>query len=216
MDAAVHNEHFPNQLVFSDEETFHLSGKVNRHIVRIWGSENSHAYIEHVRDSPKVNVFCAVYSSKVYGPFFFAEKTVSGITYLDMLKIWLFPQLKEDMQNFIFQQDGAPPHWYLEVRKFLNNELPQHRIGRSAAYDLVLQSYPPRSPDLAQFDFFLWGYVKDCVFIPPLPTNVPVLKQHICDALQTVNSATLQRVWQEMAYRIDIIRVTKGSHIEHL
>jgi hypothetical protein len=26
----------------------------------------------------------------------------------------------------------------------------------------------------------------------------------------------LQRVWQELDYRIDIFRVTKGAHIEHL
>ena len=26
----------------------------------------------------------------------------------------------------------------------------------------------------------------------------------------------LQRVWQELYYRIDICRVTKGGHIEHL
>jgi hypothetical protein len=26
----------------------------------------------------------------------------------------------------------------------------------------------------------------------------------------------LQRVWQQLDYRIDICRVTKGAHIEHL
>jgi hypothetical protein len=26
----------------------------------------------------------------------------------------------------------------------------------------------------------------------------------------------LSRVWQELGYRIDICRVTKGGHIEHL
>jgi hypothetical protein len=42
--------------------------------------------VEHQRDSPKVNVFCAISSQKVYGPFFFAEETVTGMTYLDMLQ----------------------------------------------------------------------------------------------------------------------------------
>jgi hypothetical protein len=26
----------------------------------------------------------------------------------------------------------------------------------------------------------------------------------------------LQRVWQELDYRIDICRITKGGHVEHL
>jgi hypothetical protein len=51
---------FPEKLVFSDEATFHISGKVNRHNVRIWGTENPHTILEHERDSPKLNVFCAI------------------------------------------------------------------------------------------------------------------------------------------------------------
>jgi hypothetical protein len=59
---------FAEKLGFSDEATFHMCGKVNRHNVRIWGTENPHATMEHACDSPNVNVFCAVSSCKVYGP----------------------------------------------------------------------------------------------------------------------------------------------------
>jgi hypothetical protein len=41
-----------------------------------------------------MNVFCAVSSCKVYGPFFFAEPTVTGYCYLDMLQLWLMQQLQ--------------------------------------------------------------------------------------------------------------------------
>ena len=57
----------------------------------------------YVRDSPKVNVFCAVSSCKVYGPFFFAEPNVTSINYLDTLQLWLMPQLQEDSEDFIFE-----------------------------------------------------------------------------------------------------------------
>jgi len=79
------DDHFLEKVQFSDEATFHISGSVNRHIVRIWGSENPHAYVEHQHDSRNVNVFCAISSQKVYGPFLFDEETVTGMTYLDML-----------------------------------------------------------------------------------------------------------------------------------
>jgi hypothetical protein len=72
---------FAEKLVFSDEVTFHVCGKVNHHNVRIWGTENPHAMMEHIHDSPKVNVFCAVSSCKVYGTFFFAEPNVTSIYY---------------------------------------------------------------------------------------------------------------------------------------
>ena len=35
------------RLIFSDETTFHLSGKVNRHNVRIWGLQNPQEALEH-------------------------------------------------------------------------------------------------------------------------------------------------------------------------
>ena len=81
------NDHFLEKVQFSDEATFHVSGAVNCRSVRTWGSENPHAYVQHQCDSPKVNVFYAISSQKVYSPFFFAEETVTGMTYLDMLQL---------------------------------------------------------------------------------------------------------------------------------
>ena len=36
-------EAFLKRVCFSDEATFHISGKLNKHSVRIWGSQNPHA-----------------------------------------------------------------------------------------------------------------------------------------------------------------------------
>jgi len=57
-------DHFLEKVQFSHDATFHVSGAVNRRNVRIWGSENPHTYVQHQRDSPKVNVFCAISSQK--------------------------------------------------------------------------------------------------------------------------------------------------------
>jgi hypothetical protein len=46
--------------------------------------------------------------------------------------------------------------------------------------------------------------------------DLPVLKQTIVEAVAAIDRQMLQRVWQELDYRIDICRVTKGGHIEHL
>jgi hypothetical protein len=56
---------------------------------------------------------------------FFAKETVTGVTYMDMLQNWLLPQMNKDSVDFIFQQDGAPPHCDQDVRDFLNESLPQ-------------------------------------------------------------------------------------------
>ena len=70
-DMLLEDNTFLPRMIFSDEATFHLSGKVSRHNVHIWGLENPHEIVQHEHDSPKINVFSAVSVRKIYGPFFF-------------------------------------------------------------------------------------------------------------------------------------------------
>ena len=70
----------------TDEACFHLSGKVNRHNVRIWGSKTPHMVIEHIRNSPKVNVWCVLLHDRFMGPFLFSDDTVTSSIYTNMLE----------------------------------------------------------------------------------------------------------------------------------
>jgi hypothetical protein len=109
MQEAMAEDGFLDRVVFSDESTFHLSGKVHRHNVRIWGTENPHAIAHYERTSPKIDVFYAMSTRKIYGSFFFHEDTVTGTSYLELLQTWLFPKLhKYKPEDFIWQQDGLP------------------------------------------------------------------------------------------------------------
>jgi len=87
-------------------------GKLIGIIFAYGGQQNPKSVVEVACDSPKVNVFCAVSTFKVYGPFFFLEQTVTGIAFLDMLTEWLLPQLNEDSADFILQMDGAQLHFH--------------------------------------------------------------------------------------------------------
>ncbi|PNF14455.1 hypothetical protein B7P43_G01713 [Cryptotermes secundus] len=129
MQLKTEEDGFVGRLI-SDEAMFHISGKVNRHNVHSWRTEQPQAQIEHQHDSPKVNVFCAVSREKVHSPFFF--------------------------------------HFHRNVRVFLNCVLPQCWIGQAAATgDNNHLPWPPCSPDLTLCDLFLWGFVKDSLYVPP-------------------------------------------------
>ena len=58
--------------------------------------------------------------------------------------------------------------------------------------------------------------VEERVSVLPLPVSLNELKQRITTAVASVDEDMLKSVWTELDYRIDICRVTKGSHIEHL
>jgi hypothetical protein len=50
--------------------------------------------------------------------------------------------------------------------------------------------WPLRSPDATPCDFFLWGYVKDQVYVPHLPASIPELKVRIRTAIETITADT--------------------------
>jgi hypothetical protein len=49
-----------------------------------------------------------------------------------------------------------------------------------------------------------------------LPRDLADLKARIIAAAKNTDASMLTRVWQELEYRIDVCRVTRGIHIEHL
>ncbi|KAJ4428453.1 hypothetical protein ANN_24490 [Periplaneta americana] len=143
---------------------------------------------------------------RIIGPYFFAEKTVTANTYLDMLQLYAVPQLPD---GAIFQQDGAPPHFANMVRTFLDEQFPARWIGRGSPYI----TWPARSPDLTPPDFFLWGFVKDQVYRTPV-RDLADLQERIYAAVNNVTPQMLHNTWVEVEYRLDISRATNGSHVE--
>ena len=82
-------------------------------------------------------------------------------------------------------------------------------VGVSTTWHLVLQIQP-------HVISFYGVYVKDQVYVPPLPASIPELKARIRTAIETVIADMLQTVWNELDYRVDVCRITNGAHIEHL
>ena len=182
----VEEEELYERLVYSNKATFYTNDKVSRHKISIWSEETPHVTIEHERDSKKVNEFCTISKNYVHGPFLF-EGDVTGSVYLQMLQNWLMDELiANDGDDFIYQQDGAPPHWKLTVRAYLNDNLLWKRISRAGGEDNVMLKRCSRSSDLTRCDFFLWRYVKSLIYVHPFPANENKLKQRITTALDSV------------------------------
>ena len=155
-----------------------------------------------------MNVWCGIMCNQIIGSFFFNEASITADVYLNLLIKYMTPQLIDFQPTIIFQQNGAPPHWGLHVREFLNETFPDRWIGKDGAIP-----WPPHSPDITPLDFFLWGYVKDIVYQTKV-RDMTDLKQRISNAIATIDEAMLQRTWQEIEYRLDVLRATNGAHIE--
>jgi hypothetical protein len=158
---------FLDSVIFSYESTFYVSGKVSTHNCRIWGSENSHAFLEYVCVSPKENVFCA-HCKECTAPCSSWKRPLPiSCICLDMLKQFLILQLDEDHQErrIHFQQDSTPLHYLGKVWEYLSTSFSGRWIGR--AVPIACTSFPGSyTPGI-----FLMG-----VFAPTLPANVTELR----------------------------------------
>jgi len=52
--------------------------------------------------------------------------------------------------------------------------------------------------------------------VPPLPADLQDLRNRITAAVTLADGDLLTRMWNEMGYRIDVCRITKGGRIERL
>ncbi|MCP4491774.1 MAG: hypothetical protein GY820_31375 [Gammaproteobacteria bacterium] len=198
-------------IIFSDEAVFTVDGRVNKQNCRYWCDENPNFYTEQPLHSPKVMVWCALWSGGLIGPFFF-EGSVTAPTYLEMLEKFFWPLIADhpNRQELFFMQDGAPPHFAITVRQWLDENFEEKWIGRRGPIE-----WPPRSPDLTPCDFFLWGYLKSLVY-KEKPQGVEDLKIKISAACASIEQEVIDRSLVKYKNRLGKCIEIGGGHIEQL
>lgn len=207
-------------IVFSDECTFTLHGHAHRQNCRYWSTENPHwIRDEHTQYPEKVNVWAGIVGNYVIGPFFINDN-LNRDNYLVLLQNNVVPRLAnlypdpanpQVPANMIwFQQDGAPPHYSINVRQYLDLRFPDRWIGRRGSIE-----WPARSPDLTPLDFFLWGYVKGMVY-KTKPRDLDDLRERITLAIRSVTPQMLNNVRRHFYLRLGCCQDVQGKHFEHL
>lgn len=210
---------FTEWILFSDEATFTLHGHVNRQNCRYWSNENPHWMREcHTQHPQKTNVWAGIIGGRIVGPVFFNQNLTAEL-YLDMLQN-LVPALAALFPNEVdpaimderiwFQQDGAPPHFALIVRNYLDQMFPNRWIGRRGPIE-----WPARSPDLTPLDFFLWGYLKSKVYLTK-PNDIEDLQNRIREEIRQITPQVLENVQNGFYHRLGHCQQQVGGHFEHL
>lgn len=205
------DDQFLNNLIMSDEAHFCLNGCINKQNNRFWGKSNPREIHHHQLHPQKCTVWCGVMADRVIGPYFFeneegqAEK-INGARYRTMLEMFLRPAI-QDNQQIWFQQDGATAHTAKPTMKILREIFGKRIISKNSEFN-----WPPRSPDLTAPDFFLWGYLKNRVYINK-PKTIQDLKDNIKAEIQTLRPETLRTVMESALKRACICEQQNGCHL---
>ena len=161
----------------------------------------AHATVEsNFQQRFSVNVWCAVLDDQLIGPFIL-EGRLTGEAYLRFLQEELPPLLEDVPLNkqgcMYFQHDGAPPHFSLEVRNFVNYHFPGRWIRRGGPHN-----WPARSPDLSPLDYCVLGWMKELVYSVKVGTRDALLVR-VLDAADRIRNSQrkLQRATRAVQNR---------------
>ncbi|GBN38054.1 hypothetical protein AVEN_196045-1 [Araneus ventricosus] len=111
-----------------------------------------------------------------------------------------------------FQHDGAPAHFSIDVRNYLNDTFGARWIGRGGPVPC-----PPLSPDLLSLDYFLWGHLKSLVYPTPVDSDEdPVARISVDAARVREIPAIFERVRQSLHLRCQACIAVGGRNFEQL
>ena len=149
-------------------------------------------------------------------PFFFEKEqeqavTVNGDRYRVRLNVFFFTKIQEDdVGNIWFQQDGATCHTAEATLNVLCPVFEDSIISRRAHV-----VWPPRSCDLIQLDYYLWGAVKN-KFYTDKPETIYALKDNISEAIGGIQLHTSDNVLKNWTDRVSYCMASRDSHLNEI
>ena len=205
----------PN-ILWSDESTFTRDKAFNIHNTHYWANENPRV-IRRTNHQHRfsVNLWAGMVGNQLIGPIEIPVRLNSEI-YLNFLQNQL-GELLEDVPlevrlGLYFQHDGAPAHFGLPVRNWLNDNYPNRWIGRGGPI-----AWPARSPDLNPLDYYFWGHITSIVYATEINSRDELVERiHNAGNQIRENNFQILQATSNIRRRARLCIREQGNHFEHL
>ena len=203
-------------IIYSDEANFRTDGTVNRWNCCIWDYSQPDDFVSKTGQYAKhTTVWAGISKDRLFGPYFFPS-TVDGDSYRAVISEIFYNELiasYENVDDIWFQQDGASPHTSKETRLLLQQCFGAQVISKDFEHE-----WPPRSPDLTPCDFYLWGAVKDLVYMHGRVDTVSQLQDLIIGAFNKIRQHHMPHVRNavlSVRRRMELCIQQQGSQLLH-
>ena len=100
------------------------------------------------------------------------------------------------------------PHTSKESFEWLNQRFSDQLISRKCDPQWV-----PYLPDLNPSDVYLWGYLKDRIYVHN-PQSIPDLKREIKATIKAIPREECKKIIDKLASRIQVYLQRQGAHFE--
>ena len=160
---------FLNDIWFSNEAHFLLSGQVNSKNSIFWGTAAPNKTLQRPLHLKKCTAWVTMSKHGIIGSFWFEYENGKPLTatkerYVEVLQQYWTALDRRNRGGFKrdwqwFQQDGTTPHTANVTLEWIDQRFPQRLVSRRRDPE-----WSPHSPGLNPPDVFLWGYLKDHVY----------------------------------------------------
>ncbi|GFV80949.1 uncharacterized protein TNCV_2269331 [Trichonephila clavipes] len=182
---------FHKRILFSDEAHFWVNGYVNKQNCHIWSEANQQVYVETLLHPEKTD--CLVRFMGWWNP---SSKTMKATTLQSMGIGAVVPT--------------RTCHTARATIDLLKDTFGDRLISRFGPVNWL-----PRSCDLTQLNYFLWGYVKSLVYADK-PQTLDHLEDNIRRVIADIRPQMLEKVIKNWTSRLEYIRASRGSHMPEI
>lgn len=207
------NNFFKN-IIWTDESIVTSDGIFNRNNYHQWADTNPHEQVNRIRQGRfGFNVWMALLGNRILAYEVYNEN-LNSQRYLDVLErnvsnfIDNMPLLERN--KLYFQHDGAPPHNAHIINEYLNVNFGDQWIANAGPV-----RWPARSPDLTPLDFFLWGFLKNKIYLKKSNT-IEELREKFESAMREVTNIHIHNAIKGVQRRCQLCINQNGLQFEHL
>ena len=205
VNTVAQNPGFLDQLAVSDEAVFSLNSELNtRNVIHCAPYRQGHPlnhFVEFEQSADSIMVWSGLTRAGVLlGPHFI-QGNLNTREYLRIIRYHViqrgFPRNDINRQVMWWQQDGAPAQTSNVTLQYLTGQFPGRIMSKRGDWP-----WPPRSPNLAVHDFFLWGYMK--IWDVPhnqQPQTLRALRAAIVQACNNLQQQMIRNVFDGMLTR---------------
>ncbi len=115
--------------------------------------------------------------------------------------------LKPEECYCTLQQGNATAHTVTDTLNMLKEFFDNRLISKN--------HWPLRCPDLSPADYFLWGFLKDRVYMNT-PQTLEDLRRNTTAEIDHITPNMLKKVHANMVKRARVCIAADGKHFEHL